>query len=158
MAYSQITSAIIEANNDYEVGGVVLGRKMFGGYIITALTFPEKTQEQTINSFLLDGCYHMHKANSLVDEFWLAPEIIGIWHSHICDGPIFSKQDKISNRVFSQIYNGAVSVLVTMREGEVKVVSYYVKPNGTDQLCETIISSKRNYICRLISMRRKKRG
>lgn len=40
---------------------------------------------------------------------------MGIWHSHICDGLVFSTQDEISNKQFAHIYKDAVSVLVIMQ-------------------------------------------
>lgn len=138
-AYRKMKNAVTAADNLCEVGGVLLGYKLLGHYLAVAATIPENTHGQTMTSFTLDGEYHAREAESLSERFWFSPKVIGVWHSHICDGTVFSEQDKISNKQFSQIYNGILSILVTMRNKDFTWASYHIESDGTSHLCKTTV-------------------
>lgn len=143
-AYHKIFNAVTAANGRCEVGGVLVGHKLPGCYILVAATTPPNTQGQSLTEFVLNGAYHTKEAETLIRRFLFRPRVIGIWHSHICDGAVFSEQDKISNRRFSQLYDGAISVLVTMEKEGLVWGGYYVAPDGSSHLCrDLIIQDKR---------------
>jgi len=128
------------ADSEYEVGGVLLGHKFADCYIILVATASQKGQMDTKTTFVLDGEYHTQAARSLIERFFVRPLVIGVWHSHICDDVVFSEQDQVSNKQFSQLCNGAVSVLVTLRQNRVNWASYHITTEGTSHLCRTIVN------------------
>ena len=136
-AYQRITKAVIQTDNQYEVGGVLLGYKICGCYIIADATTPENSNGQSKTTFILEGEYHALQAETLAKSFRYTPTVMGIWHSHICDGLVFSTQDEISNKQFAHIYKDAVSVLVIMQSKKFLWRSYHLALDGKAYLCKT---------------------
>ena len=121
-----------------------MGHKLPACYIIAAATTPPDAHRQELTRFVLDGAYHTNAAKKCIRRLRGSPRIIGIWHSHICGGAVFSKQDKISNKEFSKLYGGAISVLVTMENERLNWLSYYIAPDGGSYRCrELIVQNKR---------------
>lgn len=140
-AYCQIRDSVTTAKNDFEVGGVLLGYKMFKRYSIVAVTIPTETAEKSKVSFTLDGDWHTDRALELMQMFRHKPSILGIWHSHICDGDTFSEQDRRSNKQLAISFNGVLSMIVmlTMPLQDLSMTAYFISPNGKERLCQVVV-------------------
>ena len=141
--YHRIQKALVAAKNQYEIGGVLVGHKLPDGYVLLGATTPPDTQEKALAEFYLDGEYHAAEAEKISKRFWGRPKIVGIWHSHICDGATFSKQDGISNEQISRLYGGAISAIATMWDKELTLNSYYVVPDGSFRMCRQFVIQDR---------------
>ncbi len=140
-AYCQIRDSVTTAKNDFEVGGVLLGYKMFKRYSIVAVTVPTETAEKSKVSFTLDGNWHTARALELMQTFQRKPSILGIWHSHICDGDTFSEQDRRSNKQLAISFNGVLSMIVmlTMPLQDLSMTAYFISPNGKERICQVVV-------------------
>lgn len=130
-AQKGIESVVTAAQNQFEVGGLLLGHKCFGGYIVVAVTVPAENSSQDKAQFHLNGSYHSHMADLVARNYWLKPKIVGVWHSHICDGVVFSEQDNISNLQLAEILNGCISILVSLRPKRFAWAAYRIYPTRT---------------------------
>ncbi|MCB7320855.1 Mov34/MPN/PAD-1 family protein [Lacrimispora sp. 210928-DFI.3.58] len=137
-AYCQIRDSVTNAKNDFEVGGVLMGYKIFKHYFVVAVTVPTETAEKSKVSFTLDGDWHTARALELMQTFQRKPSILGIWHSHICDGDTFSEQDRQSNMQLAISFNGVLSMIVmmTMPLQDLSMTAYFISPNGKERLCQ----------------------
>lgn len=140
-AYCQIRDSVIDAKNDFEVGGVLLGYKVFRHYSVVAATVPTEIAEKSKVSFTLDGDWHTARARELIKEFRHEPSILGIWHSHICDADTFSGQDRASNKQLATSFNGVLSMIVmlAMPIQDLRMTAYYIFPDGRENLCRVVV-------------------
>ena len=143
-AYRQIRNGVTNARNDFEVGGVLVGYKMFKRYHVIAVTTSAKTAEKSKVSFTLDGDWHTARALELMEAFRPKPSILGIWHSHICDGDTFSEQDRQSNMQLAISFNGVLSMIamMTIPFQDLGITAYYISPKGKESLCQSVIDDK----------------
>lgn len=141
-AHRQIREQV--TGSQYETGGLLLGHKGLRRFFIVAVTAPCGIPNPDSTAFVLDGSQHTRMALQLSQQFRHRPSIVGVWHSHICDGAIFSAQDRLSNRQLAQHLDGAVSILVAPTElGQAPVpVSYFISARGWECACMTIIDSQ----------------
>ena len=139
MAYSTIHDSVTKANNQFEVGGVLLGYRAFNCFYIVAVTAQTDMSEKSKVEFTLDSEWHMAQIEEISRTIRPELSILGIWHSHICDGDRFSDQDRRSNKQLAEAYDGVVSILATMpsQPGIVNVTVYYVPPSGAEHHCKT---------------------
>lgn len=136
-AYHQIKSSVINASGSYEVGGVLIGCKFLNFYFIKSVTVPLYTAEKSKVSFTLDGEAHTLAAQKIIERNKGKLFVLGIWHSHICDGDRFSEQDRKSNRELAASLGGAVSMLAVMSENNVRLTSYFINKSGREQRFRT---------------------
>lgn len=147
-AYRQIREQIEDAGNQYETGGVLLGHKKLRRFFIVAVTPPCGIPDPALTAFVLDGPQHTRTAAQLAQRFRRRPSIVGVWHSHICDGAVFSAQDRQSNRLLAQHLGGAVSILAAPAElGRTSVLtSCFIPAHGREHICVTIIDFQNRMI------------
>ncbi|MDO4343417.1 MAG: Mov34/MPN/PAD-1 family protein [Eubacteriales bacterium] len=140
-AYCQIRNSVTNAKNNFEVGGVLLGYKILRHYSVVAVTVPPKTAEKSKVSFTLDGDWHTARALELMQTFRRKPSILGIWHSHICDGDTFSEQDRQSNMQLAISFHGVLSMIVMMEMPlrDLRMTAYFISPNGKERLCQVAV-------------------
>lgn len=84
-------------------------------------------------SFVLDGDSHLEQARQIARGFRKEPAVLGAWHSHICDGAVFSEQDRRSNRELAAALDGAVSIVVSAKEME--TTACYITDRGREFPC-----------------------
>ena len=142
-AFRIIKDSVFRTDNQYETGGVLIGYQLWRLYLVVAATTSKETNKSTMISFVLDGAEHTRQADDMIRKFKNAPAVLGIWHNHICDGLTFSKQDQISNKLFAEAFDGALSMLVAQRSNRVSLSVAYISAVGTHADCSIIICKKR---------------
>lgn len=125
---SQIYQAIYDSQNNYEIGGILLGIRTPVSIIgLQAVTIPSIGQSSF--SYHLDG----DKATEIVNNSNY--EFIGIWHSHINSCNHFSKQDENVNHKLAKIFDGIISVLAVVDDTSVNISSFYINQDGKSIQC-----------------------
>lgn len=142
-AYHQINKSVVEARNQYEVGGVLLGHQVQGCFFVVAVTLPSSRDQKSIVSFVLDGKEHSRQVLESMQCFQRKPMVLGIWHSHICDVARFSQQDRQSNKQLTESLGGALAMIVTMPLSMQDVImnTYFVAESDKEYFCNTIVDS-----------------
>lgn len=134
---------MLEADNNFEIGGVLVGYRFWKFNFVVAATVSDAGENGSKVFFLLDGVEHTEKVNEIAESgFIWPPSVLGIWHSHICDGHNFSQQDKISNRVFAKTFGGALSMLVTQQAQTVLFSISYISDAGVEKDCTINLQNK----------------
>lgn len=125
----------------YEVGGILLGYQILQRCYVVAVTFPTETGEKSKVSFVLDGEQHTAHISEIMQKFCYAPSVLGVWHSHICDIPVFSEQDRDSNKQLAVALDGTLSTIATlsMPMQQLNLTTYFVTAKGKEYLCKTIV-------------------
>ena len=131
-----ISRCVREADNNFETGGVLIGCHLGEKIFVVAATTPNTGENRSKVSFLLNGENHTQKANEIVKSkrVW-SPSVLGVWHSHICDGHSFSQQDKMSNMALAKSFDGALSMLVTQSAHTVLFSASYISAEGIAEDC-----------------------
>ena len=131
-----ISQALLEADDNFETGGILIGYRIGKKYFIASSTTPNAGQNHSKVSFLLDGEDHTQKVNEIVKSklVW-PPSVLGVWHSHICDGHSFSQQDKMSNMALAKSFDGVLSMLVTQSAHTVLFSASYISAEGIAEDC-----------------------
>lgn len=142
-AYQKINSAFADAQGEYEVGGVLLGYKLWRIHYVIAVTVSNKSPQKSATSFFLDGKKHTALAAEEANKCCYPPVLLGVWHSHPNGMNTFSEQDRLSNKRLAQTFNGALSILVTADAAELCLKSYYISVDGAEIYCHTSIINKR---------------
>lgn len=141
-AYCQIKYYLINAKNDYEIGGILVGYKIGQLYWIIAVTAPNKIVDKSRISFVLEGKQHTKQVLKIMQKFrWYKPFILGVWHSHICDDVVFSEQDRLSNQEFAKFLNGTLSMITILSVSSLKLKlnTYFITGKGDELHCQTIV-------------------
>ena len=139
-AYRTIRESLVRAANGYEVGGILLGYEGESSFRVIAVTssvdMPDAPDRSRV-SFVLDGDWHTRRVEELSRALDPEPQVLGVWHSHICDGPVFSGQDRESNQRLAECFEGIVSLLAVMDPAsrEVSLTAFYVEPTGAEFPC-----------------------
>jgi len=134
-ALQTISQCVFEANNNFETGGVLIGYGFYKVYFVLASTTPSSNKNSSKISFLLDGAEHTRKANDIISSFKCSPNVLGVWHTHICDGHKFSERDKISNRILAKSLGGALAMLITQTGQNLMYSASYISTMGVEQDC-----------------------
>lgn len=136
-AIQAIRQCMTKADNNYETGGVLIGYKLGRIYFVVAVTTTDNNVNSSKVSFVLDGVEHTRKVNDIIMTFdhARAPSVLGIWHSHICDGHGFSRQDKVSNMALAKLFGGALSMLVTKSANTILLSASYISETGIEKNC-----------------------
>lgn len=140
-AYCRIRNSVIAANNEFEIGGVLLGYKFLNRYSVAAVTVSAEPADKSNVSFTLDGKWHTACALKYMQKFWRKPSILGVWHSHICDIDVFSEQDRQSNKRLAESFGDILSMItmLTMPSQDLKFTAYLISTNGKETLCQVIV-------------------
>ena len=106
-------------------------------YFIVAVTTPDNNINSSKVSFVLDGVEHTRKVNDVImtSGYMCTPSVLGIWHSHICDGHNFSRQDRVSNMALAKLFGGALSMLVTKSSYTILFSASYISATGIEEDC-----------------------
>lgn len=138
-AFRLLVNCVVNAANKYEVGGLLLGTGKGRMYRIMAVTVPEKGAAD-LTSFTLDSVTHIRQAQARMVELPTNTRILGVWHSHICDGLRFSAQDRKSNQQLATILGETLSVLCVLSDisAEPKIATYHVSAAGEERRCRII--------------------
>lgn len=131
-----INQSLLEADNNFETGGVLIGYRIGHKCFVASSTTPKIDENRSKVSFLLNGEDHTQKVNEIVKSkrVW-SPSVLGVWHSHICDGHSFSQQDKMSNMALAKSFDGALSMLVTQSANTVSFSASYISAEGIAEDC-----------------------
>jgi len=97
------------AGNETEIGGILLGHRLGRRYFVTAITMDVPMESANRRQFLLDGPKHTKEAQDIVSQFVICPEVLGIWHSHICDDDRFSEQDRAAHSILTLEFGSILS-------------------------------------------------
>ena len=141
-ASDTIKRCMYDADNDYEVGGVLIGYKIGRVYLVVAATFSTKDKNSSRASFVLDGAEHTGKIDEIVSGYMCSPSVLGIWHSHICDGHNFSEQDKASHKILVKLLGGTLSMLVTKPAESILLSVSHISMVGIEEDCILKIQAK----------------
>ncbi len=136
-AFHTIKQCLLKADNNYETGGVLIGYHLWRMYFVVAITTPNTNSNSSMVSFLLDGAEHTRKVNDVImtSGFMCPPSVLGIWHSHICDGHSFSQQDKASNMTLAKSFGGVLSMLVTQSARAILFSVSHISITGIEEDC-----------------------
>lgn len=140
--FRTIRQCVLEADNNYETGGVLIGYHLWRMYLVVAITTPSTNSNSSRVSFFLDGMEHTQKVNDIISGFRCSASALGIWHSHICDGHKFSKQDTLSNRMLAKTLGGALSMLVTKSTHSIELSISHISTTGTEEDCAVRVRAK----------------
>ncbi len=137
----KIKNGLITAKNLREIGGLFLGHLIAGSYYIVAVTLTDDRYLGSMTSFRLDGILHARLAKREAVHFKEIPQILGIWHSHICSGTEFSNQDQRSNHILAEALDGALSMVVTWdKENQtMDMAAYYISSDGRETECQLYV-------------------
>lgn len=141
-AFQTIRESVLKTDNNYETGGVLIGYRLAHLYFVVAVTNANTAEKSTKTSFVLDSAEHTQQANEIIARFRKAPAALGIWHSHICDGHNFSRQDKLSNKRFAKTFGGALSMLVTHHNKTVTFSIAHISKTGSHTDCAITVFEK----------------
>ena len=128
-----IRDCVLKSGQKFEVGGILLGRKM------QELTIPEDFQNCKRGSFQLDGKVAAESCEKLIAKApWL--DVVGLWHSHLYGIAEFSSQDRQTNQLFSRIYGRCVSVLAVQLIETVQINLYELDDEGNACLAKILLN------------------
>ena len=132
----KISKCILSIGNMYEVGGVLLGYRWLHTWFIVDVTIPIDQELKSKTVFLLDGEKETKMIKKIVSMYRIAPEPVGIWHSHVGGIKEFSDQDKESNSTYAQQIGGAISAIAipSLDKELEELVVYYILPTKEDVL------------------------
>jgi len=109
----------------------LLGYSLSRIVFITDMTTSPETDECSNISFVLDGPFHEKQAARVRGSYVHPPDILGVWHSHVCDIGRFSKEDRLANARLAEVLNGTFSMIVTC-PNPFDGVTFYVYEIGAD--------------------------
>ena len=127
-ARRRLLRCIAASKNRYEVGGLLLGYRLRGLHFVTGITVPCREDTGSMVSFTLNGALHAEQAAQLPAPPLFKPSVLGIWHSHICDGARFSLQDQQANEEMAKALGGALAVVVSMSADAREASAVYLTP------------------------------
>lgn len=123
-----ICECVLKSEQEFEVGGILLGRRTDTTLRIETATTPENFQNCRKGSFQLDGKTATQQCKNIIKEF---PElcVVGLWHSHLYGIDKFSSQDIQVNQWFASQYGNSASLLVVQKEKEIQLHLYELNEN-----------------------------
>lgn len=139
-----IQECVTKADNNYETGGILMGYNLGRIYFIVAVTTPDNNINSSKVSFVLDGVEHTRKVNDVImtSSHMCTPSVLGIWHSHICDGHNFSQQDKVSNMTLAKSLGSVLSMLVTKSAHTILFSISHISAIGIEEDCAIKFQAK----------------
>ena len=134
-ARKRLLGCVAASENRYEVGGLLLGYRLWRLHYISGITVPRGADTGSIVSFTLDGPVHMEQAAAFPAPLFFKPSILGTWHSHICDGAHFSRQDQLANEAMAAELGGALAIVAFMPVDVPEFAATYITPKLTPVPC-----------------------
>ena len=141
-AFLNIQTCVTVAESTYETGGTLIGYKFCNTFFVVAITSQEEYETRSKVSFTLNGSEHTQKSSQIISQFKFKPLVLGVWHSHICDGACFSELDRMSNKSFAEIFNGALSMLAVMQDNRVILTTSFISASGKEHFCKTYVQKR----------------
>lgn len=138
-AFLNIQTCVTVAENTYETGGILIGYKLCNTFFVVTSTSQEESEARSKVTFTLNGNEHTQKASQIISQFKFKPLVLGVWHSHICDGACFSELDRISNKSFAEFFNGALSMLAVMQDDKISLTTHFISASGIDHFGKTYV-------------------
>ena len=121
----KLFNAFKQSDLQFEVGGVLLGYRLFNYWIVIDATVPVSTEQKKHFEFTLDGAEAEKAAALLIHRYWPPLSFIGVWHSHPGMNDVFSKQDRESNLQLACSSNGTLSALISEDEKRDSKIDFY---------------------------------
>ena len=139
-AFTTVRNCVNEANNQFEVGGVLLGYKFLNRFYVSSATAQLGIEDKSNVSFTLDGEWNMSRIAEINQSRTRKLSVLGVWHSHICDEDKFSYQDRQSNLELARLYGSIISAItIQPSPHRVSLTAYLVSPKGKESLCKVKI-------------------
>ena len=110
-AVYRIRQATSKQHNQSEIGGLLIGIRVGSRILVLDVTIPNRMKDPSMTAFDLDAEMHMTQAAILKKQHNHNAEIIGVWHTHICETD-FSRSDHIAHRAAVQMLGEICSLLV----------------------------------------------
>lgn len=153
-----ISDSMRKAKNQYEVGGVLVGHRLFHTFFVVGATVPCGDDVKSPVSYSWNGITETKKVDVLISSFGLKPIPIGTWHSHIKGTATFSGQDMESNKLFAERFGKTIAAIVIPNENTalklfaVWFISSESKASG--KCCKVYFDTKRMPIRYLLTRKK----
>lgn len=143
-ASRHIRKALLKADNMFEIGGLLMGCSVGGSFCIVDVTIPKTINHKSRGTFILNGTEHIALAEEIQKRHIHLVRILGVWHSHVIGGALFSAQDTLSNKQIAQYLDGALSMLIVGSDCYERVMTniQYITPEGKIQNCNLVDLTK----------------
>lgn len=140
-AYTTIRNCVNEANNQFEVGGVLLGYKFLNRFYAIAAIAQPGIEEKSNVSFTLNGEWNMSRIDEINRCRKWQLSVLGVWHSHIFDEDKFSIQDQRSNLELTRLYGRIISAIMIRSSSSnlVSITAYLVSRKVKETRCKVAV-------------------
>ena len=123
-AYLSILAEVYERVQT-ETGGILLGHREGDTWYVLESVEPGPKSIFTPTYFEYDDAYVTYRANKLSRLYKCSIELLGLWHRHPGLLKTFSSTDDGTNKIYSDMLDGAISGIVTLGNG-FEITMYYV--------------------------------
>lgn len=112
-----------------ETGGILLGVHFGAVLLVIDTTSSGENSRHEKCRFEMDMSFALNEVNSIIKKHVLFNcGIAGIWHNHNNEYCVFSSDDMQTNQAYASLNKfGAISVLMTQRNGEDILNCFHVK-------------------------------
>lgn len=126
-AYLSMLAEVYE-RVETETGGILLGHRDGDTWYVLESVEPGPKSIFTPTYFEYDDGYVTYRANKLRRLYKCSIDLLGLWHRHPSLMKTFSSTDDGTNKIYSDMLNGAISGIVTLGNG-FEITMYYVPSN-----------------------------
>ena len=120
----RIKDSVVNSKDEFEVGGVLLGKKIGNLFVITTATLPKGSHYQSSFSFELSDD-DIFQAYSYMKRKAFSLSFLGFWHSHTLGLNKLSSTDKKSISTVASIYGETIALLVTVQDNNSIVIDIF---------------------------------
>lgn len=146
-AYLSILAEVYERVQT-ETGGILLGHREGDTWYVLESVEPGPKSIFTPTYFEYDDAYVTYRANKLSRLYKCSIELLGLWHRHPGLLKTFSSTDDGTNKIYSDMLDGAISGIVTLGNG-FEITMYYVPSDVRYEKIECIVDNEQipeNYL------------
>lgn len=146
-AYLSILAEVYERVQT-ETGGILLGHREGNTWYVLESVEPGPKSIFTPTYFEYDDAYVTYRANKLSRLYKCSIELLGLWHRHPGLLKTFSSTDDGTNKIYSDMLDGAISGIVTLGNG-FEITMYYVPYDVRYEKIEWIVDNEQipeNYL------------
>lgn len=146
-AYLSILAEVYERVQT-ETGGILLGHREGDTWYVLESVEPGPKSIFTPTYFEYDDAYVTYRANKLSRLYKCSIELLGLWHRHPGLLKTFSSTDDGTNKIYSDMLDGAISGIVTLGNG-FEITMYYVPSDIRYEKIECIVDNEQipeNYL------------
>ena len=136
-AYLSMLAEVYE-RVETETGGILLGHREGDTWYVLESVEPGPKSIFTPTYFEYDDGYVTYRANKLSRLYKCSINLLGLWHRHPSLMKTFSSTDDGTNKIYSDMLNGAISGIVTLGNG-FEITMYYVPSNVRYERIEWVI-------------------